>query len=211
WITSWLLLCSSAVGFVIYRTGLRAHSAIPLPVCGLNGCQDGSGNGLTKTSFITHLRDRHCSGEAQAITKQSILSDLVVYERVELTFKRMGLWLCGFVLYDLTKPSVPSCSEQLDLVGDEVRDLHSGFTLGVLDSLFLKGLRTVKSILPKCRLGFSRALKGALDKGMPGGSLQLLRETLAESSPTLSDVNDEDIELGERNIKQCKRKIYVSP
>ncbi|GKE71485.1 hypothetical protein Tco_1529557, partial [Tanacetum coccineum] len=43
--------------------------------------------------------------------------------------------------------------------------------------------------------------------GMPGGSLQLLRETLAESSPTLSDVNDEDIELGERNIKQCKRKI----
>ncbi|GKD29899.1 hypothetical protein Tco_1240677, partial [Tanacetum coccineum] len=38
--------------------------------------------------------------------------------------------------------------------------------------------------------------------GMPGGSLELLRESLAESSPTLSDVNDEDLDLGERNIKQ---------
>ncbi|GKG35862.1 hypothetical protein Tco_0441016 [Tanacetum coccineum] len=42
---------------------------------------------------------------------------------------------------------------------------------------------------------------------MPGDSLQLLRETLTESSLTLSDVGDEDIDLGERNIKQCKRKI----
>ncbi|GKC80521.1 hypothetical protein Tco_1131295, partial [Tanacetum coccineum] len=42
---------------------------------------------------------------------------------------------------------------------------------------------------------------------MPGGSMQLLRETLAGSSPTLSDVDDEDLDLGERNIKKCKRKI----
>ncbi|GKE96486.1 hypothetical protein Tco_1581341 [Tanacetum coccineum] len=42
---------------------------------------------------------------------------------------------------------------------------------------------------------------------MPGGSLQLLRETLAESSPSLSHVDDESIDLGGRNIKQCKRKI----
>ncbi|GKF86206.1 hypothetical protein Tco_0254033 [Tanacetum coccineum] len=39
------------------------------------------------------------------------------------------------------------------------------------------------------------------------GSMQLLRETLAGSSPTLSDVDDEDLDLGERNIKKCKRKI----
>ncbi|GKF22994.1 hypothetical protein Tco_0075316, partial [Tanacetum coccineum] len=79
------------------------------------------------------------------------------------------------------------------------------------DSLFSKGLRTAKSTL-KCRLGFSRVLKGALDKeesiinairswGMPGGSLQLLRETLAKSSLNLSDVDDKDIDLGDRNIK----------
>ncbi|GKF95881.1 hypothetical protein Tco_0288616 [Tanacetum coccineum] len=42
---------------------------------------------------------------------------------------------------------------------------------------------------------------------MPGGSLLLLRETLAESSPTVSDVDNDDLDLGERNIKQCKRKI----
>nr|GEZ76141.1 hypothetical protein [Tanacetum cinerariifolium] len=34
-----------------------------------------------------------------------------------------------------------------------------------------------------------------------------MRKTLAESSPPLSDVDEEDIDLGERNIKQCKRKI----
>ncbi|GJZ46048.1 hypothetical protein Tco_0593644 [Tanacetum coccineum] len=171
-----------------------------------------------------------------------------------------GNGIVQFVLYDLTKPQVPSCPEQLDHVGDEVRDLHNGFTLALLDNLFSKGLCTVKFIPPKCRLGFSHALKGALDKvickpgdiscwvsllvlplcllkiirprsnlectsaikrqhqeesivnvirswGMPGGSLQLLRETLAESSPTLSDVDDEDIDFGEPNIKQCKRKI----
>nr|GEY43628.1 hypothetical protein [Tanacetum cinerariifolium] len=43
--------------------------------------------------------------------------------------------------------------------------------------------------------------------GMPGGSLQLLKETLAESAPTISDVDDDDLYLGKWNIKQCKRKI----
>nr|GEU33901.1 glycosyl hydrolase superfamily protein isoform 2 [Tanacetum cinerariifolium] len=61
----------------------------------LTGCQDGGGNGLTKTSLITHLRDWHCSGEAQAITKHSLLTDVIVFERAEATLKRMGLWLCG--------------------------------------------------------------------------------------------------------------------
>ncbi|GJY05783.1 hypothetical protein Tco_0371723 [Tanacetum coccineum] len=262
------------------------------PFVGLSGCQDGSGNGLTKTSLIKHLHDRHCSGEAQAITKDSLLCDLAICERAELTFKRIGLWLyevyfkthtfrskcrhgsgsdfvlppdygdgvVQFVPYDLPKPQVP-CSEQLYHVDDRVHDVHGGFTLAHIDSLFSKGLRTVKSIPSKCRLGFSCALKGALDKvickpddiscwvsllvlplcllktfyprsnlecksaikrqrqeecitnairswGMPGGSLQILRETLAESSPTLSHGDDEDVDLGERNIKQCKRKIF---
>ncbi|GJW24930.1 putative reverse transcriptase domain-containing protein [Tanacetum coccineum] len=119
-----------------------------------------------------------------------------------------------FVLYDLIKPEGPSCS-QLDHVDGLLLVQHHGFTLSLLDSLFSKGLRTVKSIPPKCRLGFSRVLKGALDKvickpddiscwsiinairswGVPGGSLQLVRETLAESSSHMLDVDEEDIDL----------------
>ncbi|GKD61933.1 hypothetical protein Tco_1299442, partial [Tanacetum coccineum] len=70
-----------------------------------------------------------------------------------------------FLLYDLAKPQVPSCSKQFDHVNDGVYDLHGGFTLALLDILFSKGLRTVKSIPPppKCRLGFSRVLKEMLD------------------------------------------------
>ncbi|GJR94451.1 hypothetical protein Tco_0266625 [Tanacetum coccineum] len=80
-----------------------------------------------------------------------------------------------------------------------LHDQHGGFTLALLDSLFSKGLRIVNSITPKCRLGFSRVLKGALDK--------LVREVLSESPHPLLDVDEEDLDLGERNIKHCKRKI----
>nr|GFB81277.1 putative reverse transcriptase domain-containing protein [Tanacetum cinerariifolium] len=184
-----------------------------------------------------------CLREAQATTKHYLLTDLVVFNGAELTLKCMGLWLCGVCFRThLFDPSVVTkmmwgCY------------LHSGFTLALLDSLFFKGLHIVKSIHLKCRLRFSRVLKGALDKvicmpddiscwvillvlplcllktfrsrsnlkcmyaikrqcheesivnaihcwGVLGGSLQLLRETLAESSSTLS-VDDEDIDLGE--------------
>ncbi|GKG13365.1 hypothetical protein Tco_0350325, partial [Tanacetum coccineum] len=50
-----------------------------------------------------------------------------------------------FVLYELTKPLVPYCS-QLDHVERLVPVHHDGFTLSLLDSLFSKGLHTVKSI-----------------------------------------------------------------
>ncbi|GJX16331.1 hypothetical protein Tco_0217163 [Tanacetum coccineum] len=65
------------------------------PFTGLNGCNDGGGNGLSRAYLIKHLREVHCSGDAQAITKHALLSDLVVYERAELTLKRIGIWLCG--------------------------------------------------------------------------------------------------------------------
>nr|GEX95660.1 PAS domain-containing protein tyrosine kinase family protein [Tanacetum cinerariifolium] len=137
---------------------------------------------------------RHCNSKVQAITKHSLLTDLDVFERAEVTLKHMGIWLCGvcfkthtlrakcrhrtdfvpppdngdgvvhFVLYDLTKPQVPFCSEQLDHVEGLFHDQHGGVTLSLLDSLFSKGLCTIKSIPPKCRLGLSRVLKGALDK-----------------------------------------------
>ncbi|GJV14006.1 hypothetical protein Tco_1359329 [Tanacetum coccineum] len=214
---------------------------------------------------------------------------MVIYERAELTLKRMGIWLFGvcfktrticikchhgndlvpppdngngdvrFVLYDLTRPPVPSYS-MLDHVDGLLPIELEGFTLSLLDSLFSKGLCTVKSIPPKFRLGFSRVLKGALDKvickpddiscwvsllvlplcllktlcprsnlecksantrqrqeesitsaisswGVPGGSLQLVRETLAESAPPMLDLDGLDHDLTEQNLKQCKRKI----
>ncbi|GJW77667.1 hypothetical protein Tco_0139349 [Tanacetum coccineum] len=166
-----------------------------------------------------------------------------------------------FMLYNLAKPCVPSCIKQFVHVEDVGYDLHSGFTLALLDSLFSKGLHIVKSIPLKCCLGCSRILKGALNKmicklndiscwvsllvlllcllktfrprsylecrsaikrqrqeesivnairslGMPGGSLQILRESLAKSSSSFLDVDDEDIDLGKWNINQCKRKIF---
>ncbi|GJV93972.1 putative reverse transcriptase domain-containing protein, partial [Tanacetum coccineum] len=177
----------------------------------------------------------------------------------DVTFKCMGIWLCGgcfkthslrskcrhgkgfdfvsppdcgdgvvrFVLYDLTKPHVPSSLEQLGHVDDLVQVQHGGFTLAILDILFSKGLHTVKSIPPKCRLGFSRVLKEALDKVictpddiscwvsllvLPLCLLKTFRPRsyegdLAGYSPPLSDVDEEDIDLDEWNIKQCKRKI----
>nr|GEV01753.1 putative reverse transcriptase domain-containing protein [Tanacetum cinerariifolium]GFA27427.1 putative reverse transcriptase domain-containing protein [Tanacetum cinerariifolium] len=95
---------------------------------------------------------------------------------------------------------------QLDCVDELVLDEHVGFTLPLLDRLLSKGMRTVKSIPPKCRLGFSRVLKRVLDKvictpddisyweesndnviqswGILGGSLQLVREALAKPSPS---------------------------
>ncbi|GJU00320.1 hypothetical protein Tco_1110658, partial [Tanacetum coccineum] len=152
----------------------------------LCGCQDGSGNGLTKTYLITNLRDRHCKGEAQAITKHALLTHLVIFERTEL-----------------------------DHVGDLMHAEPDGFTLSVLDRLFSKGSHTVKSIPPKCRLGFSRVLRVALDKVICKPDdvscwvsfFQLVRETLAESAPLMLDLDGEDLELTARNLKQCKRKV----
>nr|GEY53991.1 putative reverse transcriptase domain-containing protein [Tanacetum cinerariifolium] len=170
-------------------SSLSTSSQQSIIVWGLSGCHDGGGNRITKTSLITHLRDRHCNSDAQAITKHALLTDLVVFERAEL-----------------------------GLVDGLVHDQHGGFTLSLLDSLFSKELRTVRSIPPKCRLGFSRVLKGALDKeesitnairswGVSGGSLQLVRETLAESTSHMLGVDDEVLDLSERNLKQCRRKI----
>ncbi|GKE14359.1 hypothetical protein Tco_1421936, partial [Tanacetum coccineum] len=165
-----------------------------------------------------------------------------------------------FVLYEFTKPQVTSCSQQLVHVDDLLHDHHDGFTLALFDCFFSKGLCTIKSIPPKCRLGFLQVLKEALDKlickpddisywvrllvlplcllktfrprinlecksaikrhrqeesiinairSWSGlcGSLQLVRETLAKSSLPFLDVEEENLDFSERNIKQCKRKI----
>nr|GFC25789.1 PAS domain-containing protein tyrosine kinase family protein [Tanacetum cinerariifolium] len=129
---------------------------------GLSGCRDGGGDGLTKSYLIKHLHDRHCKDEAQAITKHSLLTDLCRHGADIMSPPDIGDGVVRFVLYDLTKPLAPSCSQPRHVDG-LLLDQPDGFTLALLDSLFSKGLRTVKSIPPKCRLGFSRALKGALD------------------------------------------------
>ncbi|GJU10781.1 hypothetical protein Tco_1133177 [Tanacetum coccineum] len=43
--------------------------------------------------------------------------------------------------------------------------------------------------------------------GIRGGSLQLVREALVEPSPSWSYIDEENLDLGERNVKHCKRKI----
>nr|GEU95034.1 zinc finger, CCHC-type [Tanacetum cinerariifolium] len=135
------------------------------PFAGLSGCQDGHGNGLTKTSLITHLRDRHCNGEAQAITRHSLTTDLVVFEKVKVTLKRLGIFLCGVCFKTHTFRAKCHHSKDSDFVlppdsGDDLlHDQHGGFTLPLLDSLFSKGLRTVKSIHPKSNLNCKSAIK----------------------------------------------------
>ncbi|GKF59455.1 hypothetical protein Tco_0176241, partial [Tanacetum coccineum] len=42
---------------------------------------------------------------------------------------------------------------------------------------------------------------------MSGGSLQLVRKTLAEPSHSWSNIDEENLDLGDRNVKHCKRKI----
>ena len=65
------------------------------PFVGLCGCQDGGGNGLTRSSLLTHLRDHHCNGDAREVTKQALTTNLDVFVEAETTFRRMGIWLCG--------------------------------------------------------------------------------------------------------------------
>ncbi|KAL6542662.1 hypothetical protein OROHE_010182 [Orobanche hederae] len=161
---------------------------------GLNGRQDGRGSGLTRSSMIAHLCDHNCRADAQVVTRHSLTTDLAIFSEAELTFHRIGIWLCGvcfkmhylhsecchgqgsdfvaapdvgdgvvrFVLYGLSKPQpnfeVPSH------VDNAVQEQDYSLTVTLIDRLLSKQLRTAKSISPKYHLGFSRVLKGALDK-----------------------------------------------
>ncbi|GKA91141.1 hypothetical protein Tco_0813011 [Tanacetum coccineum] len=234
-----LLLFQSSSEFDSMVHPLLVLSVLIFTLGGLLGFSD-SFRGFASFSF-------RLSGWLPEIVMLSAATSFVTYPGAEVTLKRIGIWLCGvcfkthmlrdkcrhgadivpppdigdgvvrFVIYDLTKLLVLSCS-QLDHVDGLLLDQHDGFTLSLLDSLLLKGLRTVKSIPLKCRLSFSRVLKGALDKeksiinairswGVSGGSLQLMNETLAESSPLMLDVDEGDLDLSEQNLKKCKRKI----
>ncbi|GKC27013.1 hypothetical protein Tco_1034307 [Tanacetum coccineum] len=229
---------------------IAAHLAIYLPRLRCATHQSGS-----DPVEINHPDLRQSVAIFVVITKQSLTTNVAIFEAAKVTFKRMGLWLCGvcfktrtlcakcrhgegsdfvpppdcgdgevrFVLYDLAKPQVQSSpSVQLDHVNELVLDEHAGFTLPLLDILLSKRLRTVKSIPLKCRLRSNIECKSGIKRqrqeesianaiqswGIPSGSLQLVREALAEPSPSWSNINKENLDLGERNVKQCKRKIY---
>ncbi|GJT18909.1 reverse transcriptase domain-containing protein [Tanacetum coccineum] len=84
-------------------------------------------------------------------------------------------------------------------------------------SLLVLPLCLLKTFYPRSNLECKSAIKRQRQEesivnairswSLPGGSLQLMKEALAESSPPLSDVAEEGLDLDERNIKQCKRKI----
>nr|GEW54961.1 ribonuclease H-like domain-containing protein [Tanacetum cinerariifolium] len=183
------------------------------PFVGFSGCHDGGGNEFTKTSLITYLRGRHCNGDAHVITKQFVTTNLLVFEAAEITFKRGFNFVppsyCGdgevrFVLYDLTKPQIPSSTVQLNHTDELVIDEHIGFTLPLLDIFLSKELRMVKSSLSASTPRYSNAIRSW---GIPGSSLQLAGEALVEPSPSWSYINEENLDLGERNVKHYKRKI----
>ncbi|XP_074316088.1 uncharacterized protein LOC141652482 [Silene latifolia] len=122
--------------------------------------------------------------------------------------------ICGdghvrFIIYGIPRPSVPSPSVISSNVGVE----PVGWTVSSFDRLLSLGLRTAKSIPPKCRLGFARVLKEALNDvvGSSGDIscwiclLVLLRATLDEVPPSFHV--EEDLDLSELNLRQRRRKI----
>ena len=139
--------------------------------------------------MCVNLRVRKFCGVDQDATHHGLATSWSVFSNAEITFKRMDIWLCGvcfkthslrtrcrhdrddivdppncgdsvvrFILYDFPVPPAPT-----PLPGCvDASEVHV-FTISSLDCLLLKGLRTIKSIRPKCCLVFSRVLKGALD------------------------------------------------
>ncbi|GKD02737.1 hypothetical protein Tco_1177711, partial [Tanacetum coccineum] len=90
-------------------------------------------------------------------------------------------------------------------------DISCWVSLLVLPLCLLKTFRPRSNL--ECKLAIKRQhqeesiVNAIRSLSFPSGSLQGINETLAESSPPLSDVDEEDIDLAEHNIKQCKRKI----
>ncbi|GKB89809.1 hypothetical protein Tco_0962081, partial [Tanacetum coccineum] len=198
---------------------------------GLSGYQDGGGNGLTKTSLITHLRDRHCNGDAHAITRQSLSCNLVVFEEAEgsnfVSPPDCGDGVVRFVLYDLTKPHVTFSLEQLDHVNDLAQKLLKEALDKVICtpddiscwvSLLVLPLCLLKTFRPRSNLECKSATKRQRQEesivnvirswSLPGGSMQVMGETLAESSPLLSYVDEEEIDLAVRVLSTSGVACY---
>ncbi|GJR35294.1 hypothetical protein Tco_1210978 [Tanacetum coccineum] len=91
--------------------------------------------------------------------------------------------------------------------------LNRGFALLIFSGTFCHcGVITPSSNL-ECKFANKRRhqeesiINAIRSWSVSGGSLQLVREALAESSPPMLDVDEEDLDLSEENLKQCRRKI----
>ncbi|GJT84806.1 hypothetical protein Tco_1066523 [Tanacetum coccineum] len=106
---------------------------------------------------------------------------------------------------------LPSANLALDKVIYTPNDISCWVSLLVLPLCLLKTFRPRSNL--KCKLAIKRQrqeesiINAIRSLSFPGGSLQVMKETLAESSPPFLDVDEEDIDLAKQNIKQCKRKI----
>nr|GEU83002.1 hypothetical protein [Tanacetum cinerariifolium] len=164
----------SRINFVIDR-GVGAHVLWWLNMVvvrfhfsfvGLSGCHDGGGKGLTKTSLITHIRDRNCNGNAQAITRQYLSTNLASFEEVGVTFKRM---VFGYA---------------------RVVSRRTTFVLSVDMAMVLISCHPMIVVMV-----------------LLGGSLQLMRETLAKFFPPLSGVDEEDL-IWVRGISSSTKHLF---
>ncbi|GJY59895.1 hypothetical protein Tco_0459787 [Tanacetum coccineum] len=115
--------------------------------------------------------------------------DLGVFERVEVTLKRMGIWLCGVCFK--THTTRTKCRHGVDIVSPP--DISDGF---------------VRFVLYDLAKPLEESITNAIRSwGVPGGSLQLVRETLTEYASLMLDLDEENLDMCERNLKECKRKI----
>ncbi|GKA54974.1 hypothetical protein Tco_0753923 [Tanacetum coccineum] len=141
-----------------------------------------------------------------------------------------GDGIVRFVRHDLIKPPVPSGS-QLDHVGDlmhaepdallcpvaldkvicKPNDVACWVSLLVLPLCLLKTFNPGSNLECKSTNKWrhqEESIANAIRSwGVPGGSFQLVKETLAESAPPMLDLDGEDLDLTDQNLKQCKRKI----
>ncbi|GJR77885.1 hypothetical protein Tco_0090250 [Tanacetum coccineum] len=100
-----------------------------------------------QNSLITHLRDRHCNGDAQVITKQTLTINLDVFKAAEVTFKRMGHWLFGsfsklilFVL-NVGPPTPPHYAD--DVLDEDVSEVATDENNVDRDQFFQENERVI--------------------------------------------------------------------
>ncbi|GJT04085.1 hypothetical protein Tco_0838547 [Tanacetum coccineum] len=99
----------------------------------------------------------------------------------------------------------------LDKVIFTLDDISCWVSLLVLPLCLLKTFCPRSSI--ECKFSIKRqrqeeSIANAIRSwSIPSGSLQLVKEALAKPSPSWSNIDEENLKVGERNVKQCKRKI----
>lgn len=69
---------------------------IPCPLRGFDGCNSGSGKGLSKKYFIAHLGPRHFNSvDLVALHKDRLSRDNCLFSALDSALRLAGTWLCG--------------------------------------------------------------------------------------------------------------------